>query len=180
MRAMMLRFTLLASLFALVPACGGGGGDGDLDPEVVTNLPPGDGTGGGATGVFAMESITTSCDGECTIGGGGGDPGFSVCDVGTRLDETADVTQTDGELVIDIPDSQYVSRLEGGIFADNTFEVGGYVTQQGGEVEITSRVTGTVSGANMTGTGRLRVSGLGASCTIGVDVDGTRAAPTFR
>src|SRR5262245_16394892 len=80
-----------------VAACGGG--SGELDPDPVTNLPPGDATGSAATGTYAMQSLTTGCSGRCTTEVDGFT--YSACDIGTRLDETADVTQTDGRLVID-------------------------------------------------------------------------------
>ena len=51
-------------LLSVVVACGGGGGD--LDPETVTNLPPGDGAGTAATGTYDLETVTTGCAGDCT------------------------------------------------------------------------------------------------------------------
>ena len=163
--------TRLAPFFLVaVAACGGGGGD--LDPDVVTELPPGDGTGTAATGTYEMSTVTTDCAGSCRIEVEGFP--YSACDIGTRLDETAEVTQTDGLLVVDVDDSNYVSRLEGGIDADGSYEVGGLRTQNGGEVVITARSVGTVTGGTWTGTARLLVKGMGLNCTIEADASGTR------
>lgn len=157
---------------ALGGACGGG--DSELDPNVVTNLPPGDGIGTAATGTYRFESITRACGGTCatTIDG----VTYSACDVGTRLDETAAVTQTEGALRFDVGHSDYVSLLEGGIDRDGTFDVGGLRTQEGGEIVITARSTGTLAGSTMTATARLAVTGQGLDCLIEADADGTRTA----
>ena len=150
----------------------GCGGDGDLDPDSVTTIPPGDATGSAATGSYVLESITTSCDGDCVTEVEGFP--YSACDVGTRLDAHAEVTQDEGALTIDVDDSDYVSRLEGGIDADGRFEVGGLRTQYGGEVRITARSIGTIGGGTVTSEGRLLVAGMGLDCRIGVDATGTR------
>jgi hypothetical protein len=169
----LLARTALAVTFIVAAASGcDGGGGGDLDPDVVTNLPPGDGTGTALTGTYSMESVTTSCDGDCSTTVD--EFTYSACDVGTRLDSTAEVIQADGALMIDVEDSDYVSQLAGGVDADGSFDVGGLRTQQGGEVTITARGVGTITAGTMTGTTRLRVDGMGLGCTIGVDVDGTR------
>jgi hypothetical protein len=168
---MLVRTSLLASLIASAIAACGGGAD-DLDPDVVTTLPPGDATGSAATGTYAMESITTGCSGTCAIEVDGFT--YSACDIGTRLDELAEVVQADGALTIDIDDSDYVSRLSGGLFADGSFDVGGLRTQQGGQVTITARSAGTLVGAAMTGTARLHVTGMGLDCRIEAEVTGAR------
>src|SRR5512134_3137938 len=170
MRHVLARAVVVSAL-AVAPACGGGGG-GDLDPDVVTNLPPGDGTGTAATGRYSMESVTTGCDGSCAIEVDGFV--YSACDIGARQDEDAEVTQTDGALAIDVEDSDYVSQLDGGIDADGSFEVGGLVTQQGGEITITARSIGVLTGNTMIGTARLWIKGMGLDCDVDVDVEGTR------
>jgi hypothetical protein len=157
-------------LLSLVIACGGGGGD--LDPDTVTNLPPGDGTGAAATGSYDLATVTTDCAGDCTTEVDGFT--YSACDIGTRLDDTAEVVQADGVLTIDVPDSDYVSQLAGGIDADGSFDVGGLRTQQGGQITITARSIGAVVDGTFTGTARLHVSGMGLGCTIEADVTGTR------
>jgi hypothetical protein len=163
----------------ITAACGGGGGsfEEDLDPEVVTNLPAGDGTGTAATGDYDLVSVTTACAGDCLLGGSDMDPGFPICDVGTELTQTAHVEQDGGVLDIDVDDSEYVSQLAGGVNADGSFEVGGYITQNGGEVEVTSREVGTFDATSLSGTGRLQVIGGDLDCLIEVDLDGTRQAP---
>jgi hypothetical protein len=119
-----------------------------------------------------MESVTTDCSGDCTTSFDGAI--YSACDIGTRLEDTVTITQADGALKIDVDDSDYVSRLEGGIDADGSFEVGGLRTQLGGQITITARTLGTFSGATMTATARLRVTGNGLGCHIEADVDGAR------
>jgi hypothetical protein len=157
------------ALLVVLAACGGG--SGDLDPDVVTNLPPGDATGTAFAGSYEMSSVTTDCSGDCrTLVEG---ITYSACDIGTRLEDNITVTQADGKLVIDVDGNDYVSRLEGGVFADGMFEVGGLRTQQGGSVTITARVTGTFA-AKLTGAARLRVHGQGLDCVIESDVTGEK------
>jgi hypothetical protein len=147
------------SVCLLVAACSGG--SSDLDADVVTSLPPGDATGTAMTGSYRMETITTDCAGTCSTSADG--IIYSACDIGTRLENTVMITQTDGALRIDVDDSDYVSRLEGGLDASGAFDVGGLVTQ-----------LGTLAGTTMTGVGRLRVRGRGLDCHIEVDASGTR------
>ena len=153
----------------LVAACGG---STDLDKDAVTTIPPGDATGTASSGSYRVESITTDCSGECSTSTG--DVIYSACDIGTRLEDDMTITQTDGALRIDVEDSDYVSRMEGGLDASGAFEVGGVRTQLGGQVTITARTQGTIAGAALTGVARLRVSGRGLSCVIEADVSGTR------
>jgi hypothetical protein len=155
-------------VFLVLAGCGG---SSDLDADVVTHLPPGDATGSAFAGRYEMTSVTTDCTGDCRTSAG--DAVYSACDIGTRFEDTMMVTQTDGKLVIDVDGNDYVSRLEGGVFADAMFEVGGLRTQQGGTVAITSRVTGAF-GAKLTGTARLRVRGQGLDCVIETDVTGEK------
>jgi hypothetical protein len=150
-------------------ACGGD--SGELDPDVVTNLPPGDATGTALGGRYSMSSLTTDCSGDCTTNIDGFV--YAACDVGVRLDDTVVVTQADGALKIDVEDNDYVSRLEGGVFASSMFEVGGVRTQYGGSVTIAARVTGTIT-STLSGTARLRVSGQGLDCVIESEVSGEK------
>jgi hypothetical protein len=151
-------------------ACGGD--DDDLDPDVVTTLPPGDATGDAASGRWELVSLTTACRGTCatTVNGFS----ISACDVGTRIEESAQLTQQGGALVIDVPRNDYVSRLAGGIDADGSYDVGGLRTQNGGQVRITARSRGTIAGDTMTGSVRLLVVGMGLECFIDVDAEGER------
>ena len=157
------------AVILVLAACGGAS---DLDADAVTSIPPGTATGSAMTGSYRMESVTTDCSGDCTTSFDG--VLYSACDIGTRLEDTVMITQTDGALQIDVDDSDYVSRLEGGVDADGTFEVGGLRTQLGGQVTITARTLGTITGPALTGTARLRVSGNGLGCHIEADVDGAR------
>ena len=157
------------ALLIFLVACGG---NDDLDIDTVTTLPPGDATGTAASGNWNVESLTVGCDGSCSTQIDGFL--FSACDVGTRLDDNASLTQTDGRLVIDVDNSDYVSRLEGGLDADGSYDVGGFRTQQGGSITITARSTGTLTGDTMTGTARLLVSGNDLDCLIDVDTSGER------
>ncbi len=157
-------------LCLLLGACSSS--SGDLDPDVVTSLPPGDATGSALTGSYRMESLTTGCSGQCSTRVD--DVVYSACDIGTREDDTVDVTQTNGVLQIDVDSSDYVSRLAGGVDASGTFDIGGLRTQLGGQVQITARATGTFAGETMTGEVRLRVTGHGLDCLIETDLTGTR------
>lgn len=145
---------------------------GELDVDVVTSLPPGDATGTALSGSYRMESVTTKCSGDCRAVVDG--VTFSACDVGTRLDDTIAITQTEGALQIDVDGNDYVSRLAGGIHGDGSYDVGGVRTQRGGAVQITARTRGTLRSDGMTGTGRLHVGGSGVDCAIEVDVTGQR------
>jgi len=158
------------AVYFLVAACSGG--SSDLDADVVTSLPPGDATGTAMTGSYRMDTITTDCAGTCSTTVDGFI--YSACDIGTRLENTVMITQTDGALRIDVDDSDYVSRLEGGLDASGVFDVGGLVTQLGGQVAITSRTQGMFVGNTITAASRLRVRGRGLDCHIEVDASGTR------
>jgi hypothetical protein len=155
-------------LCLLLVACDG---SSDLDADVVTSLPPGDATGSAFSGRYDMTSLTRRCDGDCSTLVDG--VVYSACDIGTRLEDNITVAQTDGKLTIDVDHSDYVSRLEGGVFADAMFEVGGLRTQLGGSVTITARVSGTFS-SKLAGTARLRVHGQGLDCVIESDVTGEK------
>jgi hypothetical protein len=155
---------------ALLVSCGGDASD--LDADAVTNLPPGDATGTAASGSYRMESVTTACGGDCSTTVDGFL--YSACDVGTRLDDTARVTQDSGALQIDVDDNDCVSRLDGGLNSDGSYDVGGLRTQLGGQITITARGQGVFAGDTMSGTARLRVTGRGLDCVIETDVDGER------
>jgi hypothetical protein len=163
--------TRTIKLLAAVALAACGGADG-LDPDVVTSLPPGNATGTAATGSYSMKTITTGCDGTCATTVNGFT--YSACDIGTRLDSTATVTQADGRLTIDVEDSDYVSQLAGGLDADGTYDVGGLRTQQGGQIVITARSSGTLVGNAMTGSAQLQVSGMELDCRIDASADGIR------
>jgi hypothetical protein len=144
---------VFALLSLSLAACGGGGGD--LEPSVVTSIPPGDATGSALTGEYAVRRVTRSCSGRCAITVSG----FlvSACEVGEVSSERLDVVQRDGALEIEA--SETPSLYEGRIDADGSFDIGGYATESGGQVHITARAEGVISGAAITGTARSRTWG---------------------
>lgn len=144
-----------AWVLAVVLAAGCGGDDEGLDPEEVTNVPPGDGKGEAASGMWSFEAYTSACSGKCSAA-----EGFVVfCEVGNRDSAEAMIVQDDGALQIDVDESFFVSRLKGGVDKDGSFDVGGYGTESGGALEITARVTGTFEGDDSTGVGEFRILG---------------------
>jgi hypothetical protein len=157
----------LALLVVLLAACGGGGG---LSREEAEGVPDGDATGDALSGGWRLERRITSCAGDCALGL------FGVCDVGYEAEADAEITQTDGHLVVEVDDTP--GLLEGGAYADGAVEVGGYATQQGGQLEIAAIVTATVDDDAMTGTIRAAVWGdvddESVDCRIENDVTATR------
>ena len=149
-------------------ACGGGG----LSEGDVLDLPAGDAIGTAYEGAWYLEVLTTSCDGDCQGTIDGFD--FSVCDVGDRNYMNAAVTQADGAIAFDVADSDFVSRLDGGVWQDATFVVGGERTQQGGALTILTRSEGTFDGDALAGTAQLHVEGASADCDLEVDLAGER------
>jgi hypothetical protein len=176
--SLLVLLAMLASpvvVMILVSGCG----SGELDRDVVTNLPPGDATGTDHSGEYQLTIRTKSCDGRC--------PTFQVwgftvriCSPGNTDTEQVTVTQTDGVLeVTELGSSMYVQSLRGGVNTDGTFDVGGYEIQQGTEVGVAARVQGQIDGS-----GRIqataRVCGNGSAegetiaCTGTFDVTGLR------
>jgi hypothetical protein len=135
---------LSLSLAACAPDATGGG-------VPVTELSDGDATGSAASGFYAFETVTTSCAGKCSLAFG--DISISVCEVGDRVGATATVVQTEGHLRIDSDDSDYVSRLEGGIDADGSFDVGGERTQGGTAITSSIRALGAISNTSVVNAG---------------------------
>jgi hypothetical protein len=136
-----IRRTLLA--VAIVTAACEDGDDG-LSKQEVTQIPAGDAMGDAHSGRYETEAYTAACDGAC---GPVDYQGWSVviCDVGDREDVQFEVVQDDGALRIDADDdSLYITRFRGGVYADGSFEVGGYGTELGGDIEITGRVEGVI------------------------------------
>lgn len=158
----------LCLLLLLLSACG----DGELDRDTVTSLPPGSAQGAWASGRYALKFVTTACEGECPLIQSGFFS-FSTCDVGDSDEARADVVQTDGRLDFDATGSGLlVERGEGGLDEDGRFTVGGYATQAAGDVEITSRLEGTMSrDGNLIGTSR--TWGYGMAEEVRIDCVGT-------
>jgi hypothetical protein len=169
------QFTTLLLIALLVAGCGGG--DDYLDQGVVTSLPSGDALGSDRSGEYELELYTTSCAGTCVI-----DYGVltvTFCEVGDIDNETVTVTQQDGHLQVDSGGSLFVTRMTGGIWSDGSFDVGGYSTEEGGQVHITGRAEGSLtSGGDLTGVARAHgwgtVDGQSLNCAASYDVTGSR------
>ncbi|MFO8072076.1 MAG: hypothetical protein R6V85_09400 [Polyangia bacterium] len=179
-----MRRTLIIAmaLLPLVPAgCDdddeGGGGDDYLAQETVSGLPEGDASGDWASGSYELEMYTTACDGVCSVEES--DWVYSICEVGNTETVTVEVEQEDGFLRIDIPnDSYFVQRLEGGIFADGSFDVGGYATDLGGDIQSTARAEGSISqDRQLEGTARSHVwgqaYGYSVDCEMTLEIEGS-------
>ncbi len=164
---------LLVALTTVVAACGGPSG---LSQDEVSSIPDGDGLGSPLDGLYTVQVRTIECSGSC----GPFTVGFfsaSVCDVGEVQTEYLTVTQEGGHLRVDTSDT--LSRFEGAAYQDGSFDVGGYVTQFGGDLEITARSVGRIDE-----TGRIdatlrsltwgEVGGDGADCYGVREVTGTR------
>lgn len=165
------RALIMGALFAA--ACGA---PGDLSPDAVQNIPDGDATGSALSGTYDIEIRVTECSGSC----GPFSVGIfsaSVCDVGDTESGRVEVTQADGRLVIDT--DELPSRFEGGAYADGSFDVGGYATQFGGELQITARSLGQIhADGTLESTIRSRswgeVEGNDADCVGVREVTGVR------
>ena len=114
-------------------------GGHDLDKSTVTSIADGDANGTAFAGEYEVEIHTSACEGAC---GPIESFGLAVtfCDVGETDHDQPNVTQTDGHVRMDT--NAAVTRMEGGIDAEGSFDVGGYATALGGAIEVTGRVTG--------------------------------------
>ena len=152
----------------LLSACGGD----SLSPDVVTHLPSGDGTGTAMSGTYLVELYTSGCAGQCSVSS------TSLCDIGQRRDGTLVVTQDGGHLRVEPQETDLVlARLDGGIWKDGHFDVGGLATQLGGAVVITARATGTIDGSrHLTGQAHAQAKGSADSenidCTATFELSG--------
>lgn len=170
---LLLLLPLMLLLTLPLAACGSDG----LDPDEVKSIPAGDATGSELSGGYRLTIVTERCSGQC--------PTFNVFGFWVRLctpghvdTETVTVAQTDGVLeVLDLGSSMYVNALKGGIYADGTFDVGGYEVQEGVEVGVAARVRGTVTTAGkITATatvfGQGEAEGKTIKCTGTYEVNG--------
>lgn len=138
---------LLAALAAGAGACLD---TADLDRDTVTSVPPGNAEGSGFSGLYSVEVRTTNCEGGCAF-----DTEWftvSVCDVGEVETALVQMTQDGGSLKAEWEEP--LSLLEGGIQSSGAFDMGGFGTQNGGELEITLRVVGTIDDAKLEATAR--------------------------
>lgn len=144
-------------------------GDEYLDREVVTSIPEGDAVGDAFSGDYQMRSTIVSCAGECgpiDVG----DTSYVVCERDDESVEWVTVYQEDGALRVDLDDDGHIGinvdgyapvRLNGGIGADGGWDVGGYDTKFGEDLESTARARGTVQeGVQPEGTLEVHTYGL--------------------
>ena len=149
-----------------------GCGSDSLSPDVVTHLPDGDGTGNAMSGTYSVQLYTSGCAGQCTVSS------TSLCDIGQRRDGTLVVTQQGGHLRVEPQETDLVlSRLDGGIWKDGHFDVGGLATQLGGAVVITARADGTIDAArHLAGQAHAQakgtVDGENVDCTATFELSG--------
>ncbi len=164
----------VGTMLLAAAACGGGDGLGESD---VRELPPGNANGNAYSGEYELEAITVACAGSCAPVSAYGLI-ISPCDVGARNEEVGVVTQTDGELRVDLEDVLWASRLEGGVWSDGSFEIGGVKTELGGQVRFISKATGLFGDGTWTSDLELRsvgtIDGQSRDCTATVEITGTR------
>lgn len=176
--SLLVLLAMLASpvvLMILASGCG----SSELDPDVVTNLPPGDANGTAHSGQYQLTILTKTCDGRC--------PTFQVwgftvriCSPGNTDTERVTVTQTDGVLeVTELGSSMYVQSLKGGVNTNGSFDVGGYEVQQGVDVGVSARVQGQIdNNGKIQATAKLLGNGTAEgetiACTGTFDITGVR------
>jgi hypothetical protein len=164
---------ILATTCALA-ACGGA----PLERDDVTAIPRGDAVGSEASGDYDLELYIRDCVGRCPVIRVGVFS-FSLCDIGTIDRDTITVSQQDGDLVIQTQ-SLLIERLAGGLYADGSFEVGGWGTQYGGEVEVIMRGDGILAGDRLSGTalsrGHGRIEDQRFDCTAVYELSGERVS----
>ncbi len=166
------RHLVLVSILALVAGCGDGGG---LSPDDVTGLPAGDAVGTTATGAYDLEVYTVACHGACFVRDG--DRTGSACDVGATETASLDVVQQDGAVRM-LVDGLIYDRLDGGIDADRTFTIGGYVTARAGTIEALLLASGNLTDTGFVGSGTQRArgssDGVDFDCTSDYELTGRR------
>jgi len=166
-----MRWGSTALMLLLVGGCGNS--RDDLSMEVVTNLPDGDGTGSNASGSYIVDLKTVGCSGTCpTVAVFGFS--FSICQEGkTFLSKGVTVDQNSGHLDVTVLSSAlYVTELAGGIDQDGDYDVGGATTELSGAVQITARVTGTITTDHQI-TGTARAWGFGEADGTSINCIGT-------
>jgi hypothetical protein len=173
-----LSLALTCSAALVLAACGG---DGELDRDVVTNLPSGSANGVAASGAYRLQIRTRSCNGSCSVTVIG--ISWHLCEVDENTVETVTVVQKDGTLkMTEIGSTMYVDQMHGGINADGSFDGGGYNIQQGSSVGVTIRVRGTIATdgtlvADAQGKGNGSYDSQTISCRASYEVTGQRSGP---
>lgn len=168
-----MRVGMTVAMMAMAMGCG----DGGLSESDVRDIPPGNASGSALSGTYDLEAITVACSGSCAPVNVFGVV-ISPCDVGARNEDIALVTQTDGTLQVDVEDNLWASRLEGGVYSDGSFDIGGVKTELGGAARFISRATGIIDAGRWTGEIEVRsvgsFEGQSRDCTAIVEVDGER------
>jgi len=139
-------------------------------------------TGSGFSGEYEVDLYTADCSGDCPII----DYGwfiYTVCDVGMKDDDHVEISHTDGRLQVDSDGGLIVTRLIGGIDVDGRFDVGGWSTQDGGNVEIVARVDGVIAvDGTISATAHVRADGHAndenINCQGVFEITGSKSAGT--
>jgi hypothetical protein len=133
----------------------------------VTSIPSGTAKGSSESGEVIIERQVMSCDGTCSVLSNGRMVTF--CVVGAAMQDPAKVEQVDGSLKVSFErqaaangiyagwdlTNELPIMLAGGLNADQSFDVGGYVdefrgTQQPDWPDVYARVQGTFAGDGLT------------------------------
>ncbi len=148
-------------------------GNNALNRDQVTTIPSGTATGMLFSGRYPIERIVTSCSGKCSAKYSGAI--ISVCDVGMRFTETITVEQTDGK--VNVRSTSVPPLYTGGIYADGSFEIGGYATQYGGIITATARASGTIVNGRLSAAAQSRITGQhdgeSVDCTGAIEIRST-------
>lgn len=178
----MWRFVLGGALLGVVgPGCDS---DGDAPPmdedaylaeEVVTSLPEGDAMGDAFSGSYQTRATVISCAGSCGPFEVAGTT-YVACERDSESVEWVTAYQDDGALRVDLDDDGHIGinvdgyapvRLDGGIDSDGRWEIGGYGTKFGGDLEATARGRGQVRvGEPLEGTLEVRVFGTAGGTEV--------------
>lgn len=139
-----------------------------LARDVVESIPEGDAAGEAFSGSYQTRATIISCAGSCGPIDTGGTT-YDVCERDAESIEWITVYQEDGTLRVDLDDDGHIGinldgyvpvRLNGGIDADGSWDIGGYGTKFGGKLESTARARGTVEmDEPLEGTVEVRVFG---------------------
>jgi hypothetical protein len=130
----------------------------ELNAESVREVPPGDARGEAASGSYRFESYTARCSGACGPVTSGIFT-YHFCDVGDRDGGRAEIVQREGKLRADIDENFAITRYEGGLNADASFELGGYGTQNGGQLEFFGHIDGFLEHGRIDATAEVRMQG---------------------
>ncbi len=165
-------------LLGLAPGCETQGAlpesaeDEYLARDVVESIPEGDAAGDVFSGSYETLATVISCAGACGPIDVGGTT-YEVCERDAESIEWITVYQDGGGLRVDLDDDGHIGinldgyipvRLRGGVDADGSWDVGGYGTKFGDDLESTARARGTAeAGKPLEGTVEVHVFGVVAN-----------------